>query len=58
MFDKPQKSVLRGPFRMWPKPLWFIDNKAGATVGRKMTYFNADPSLMRLPGILWAALFG
>jgi aldehyde dehydrogenase (NAD(P)+) len=43
---------------MWPKPLWFIDNKAGATVGRKMTYFNADPSLMRLPGILWAALFG
>ena len=58
MFDNPQKSVMRGPFRVWPKPLWFIDNKAGATVGRKMTYFNADPSLMRLPGILWAAMFG
>ena len=58
MFDRPQKSVLRGPFRVWPKPLWFIDNKAGAVVGRKMTYFNADPSLIRLPGILWSALFG
>ena len=58
MFDKPQKSVLRGPFRVWPKPLWFIDNKASATIGRKMTYFFADPSLMRLPGILGPALFG
>jgi hypothetical protein len=58
MFDRPQKSVMRGPFRVWPKPLWFIDNKSAATVGRKMTYFNADPSLMRLPGILWASLLG
>lgn len=58
MFDKPQKSVLRGPFRVWPRPAWFIDNKTAATVGRKMTYFSADPSLARLPGILWASLFG
>ncbi len=58
MFDRPQKSVLRGPFRMWPKPSWFIDNKTAAAVGRKMTYFNADPSLARLPGILWSGLFG
>ncbi len=58
MFDRPQKSVLRGPFRMWPKPSWFIDNKTAATVGRKMTYFNADPSLARLPGILWSSFFG
>jgi len=58
MFDRPQKSVLRGPFRVWPKPLWFIDNKSAATVGRKMTYFNADPSLMRLPGLLVPSLLG
>jgi acyl-CoA reductase-like NAD-dependent aldehyde dehydrogenase len=58
MFDSPQKSVMRGPFRVWPKPLWFIDHKAAANVGRKMTYFNADPSLMRLPGILSASVFG
>jgi hypothetical protein len=58
LFDRPQKSVLRGPFRVWPKPAWFIDNKNGAEIGRKMTYFNADPSLARLPGIIWASLFG
>jgi len=58
MFDQPQKSVLRGPFRVWPKPAWFIDHKTAATLGREMTYFNADPSLMRLPGIVWASLFG
>jgi acyl-CoA reductase-like NAD-dependent aldehyde dehydrogenase len=58
MFDKPQKSVLRGPFRVSPRPAWFIDNKNAAEIGRKMTYFNADPSFMRLPGLIWASLFG
>ena len=58
MFDKPQKSVLRGPFRPFPKPAWFIDNKNAVDIGRKMTFFNADPSLMRLPGLLWASLRG
>ena len=58
MFDKPQKSVVRGPFRIWPRPAWFLDNKNAAEIGRKMTYFHADPSLARLPGLLWASLRG
>jgi acyl-CoA reductase-like NAD-dependent aldehyde dehydrogenase len=58
MFEKPQKSVLRGPFRVSPKPPWFFTNKRGAEIGRKMTYFNADPSVARLPGLLFAALRG
>ncbi len=58
MFDKPQKSVVRGPFRAFPRPAWFIDNKTAAEVGRKMTYFNADPSVTRLPGLIWSSLFG
>jgi len=58
MFDKPQKTVLRGPFRIFPTPAWFINNKNAAEIGRKMTYFNADPSLARLPGLIWASLRG
>ncbi len=58
MFDRPQKSVVRGPFRAFPKPAWFISNKNGAEIGEKMTYFNADPTLTRLPGLLWASLKG
>jgi hypothetical protein len=58
MFDEPQKSVLRGPFRPFPKPPWFLDHKNAVDVGRKVAYFNADPSLMRLPGLLLASLRG
>lgn len=58
MFDRPQKSVVRGPFRVFPKPAWFIDHKTAADIGRKMTYFNADPSIARLPGLIWSGLFG
>jgi acyl-CoA reductase-like NAD-dependent aldehyde dehydrogenase len=58
MFDKPQKTVLRGPFRIFPTPAWFANNRNAPEIGRKMTYFNADPSLMRLPGLLWASLRG
>ena len=50
MFDRPQKSVIRGPFRVFPRPAWFIDNDRALAVGPKLTYFNADPSLARLPG--------
>jgi len=58
MFDSPQKSVLRGPFRVFPRPAWFVDNDRALGVGPRLTYFNADPSLARLPGLLWASLFG
>ena len=56
MFDNPQKSVLRGPFRPFSKPPWFFDHRNAVDVGRKVTYFTADPSLMRLPGLLLASL--
>ncbi len=58
MFDRPQKSVLRGPFRVFPRPAWFIDNDRALAVGPKLTYFNADPSVARLPGLIWASMFG
>ena len=58
MFDRPQKSVLRGPFRPFPKPAWFIDHKNAVELGKRMTYFNADPSIARLPGLVWASLRG
>ena len=58
LFDKPQKSVVRGPFRVIPKPPWFINNKMAAEVGRKLTYFFADPSITRIPGLLFTALRG
>ena len=58
MFDKPQKGVVRGPFRVFPKPAWFVNHKTSAELGRKLTYFYADPSLTRIPSILVSALKG
>ncbi|MFT7625443.1 MAG: hypothetical protein ACI9WU_004634, partial [Myxococcota bacterium] len=58
LFDRPQKSVVRGPFRVAPRPIWFVDHKQAAALGRKVAYFNADPSIRRIPSILWSAIRG
>jgi len=58
LFDRPQKSVVRAPFRINPKPAWFADHQTGHLLGPALTRFEAKPSLMRLPAVLAAALRG
>jgi acyl-CoA reductase-like NAD-dependent aldehyde dehydrogenase len=58
LFDKPEKSVVYGPFRVFPRPAWFVDNRNAHEIGERMTRFEASPSVARLPGLLWAALRG
>jgi hypothetical protein len=55
MFDRPQKSVVRGPFRSRPKPPWFVTNLHALPVMRRLLAFEADPSPLRLAGVLAAA---
>jgi acyl-CoA reductase-like NAD-dependent aldehyde dehydrogenase len=55
MFDKPQKTVVRAPFRVFPKPVWFATHKTAHRLTPKLVEFEADPSFVKLPGILgWA----
>ena len=56
MFDRPQKSVVRGPFRSRPKPPWFATASGSYEVMRKFVAFEADPSAARVPGLLLSAL--
>lgn len=58
LFDKPLKSVIRGPFRMFPKPAWFFDNKTGHEVGRKLVEFYREPDTKKLPSVVFSALRG
>ena len=58
MFDQVQKCVVRAPFRINPKPMWFPSHKTALEVAKKITYFEADPSPWKLPGIFWEALRG
>lgn len=48
LFDHPQKSVLKAPFRISPTPAWFADHKTLHILGRKMTDFEAAPSFFKL----------
>jgi acyl-CoA reductase-like NAD-dependent aldehyde dehydrogenase len=56
MFGRPQKSVLRGPFRSRPKPPWFATTADGYEVMRKLVAFEADPSAAKIPGLLLSAM--
>jgi aldehyde dehydrogenase (NAD(P)+) len=70
LFDKAQKTVVRGPFRPFPrslfhgewhispKPLWFLSNRKAEVIGRRVVYFEANPGPQHIPGIVWAALRG
>jgi hypothetical protein len=56
MFDRPQKSVVRGPFRSRPKPPWFATAKDSYDVMRRFVAFEAEPSAAKIPGLLVAAM--
>lgn len=56
MFDRPQKSVVRGPFRSRPKPPWFATAPDSYDVMRRFVAFEADPSASKIPGLLLSAV--
>jgi acyl-CoA reductase-like NAD-dependent aldehyde dehydrogenase len=58
LFDHPQKSVLHARFHLRPKPVWFPGHRTLASLGRRLTEFEADRSPRRLPGIFWDGLRG
>ncbi|MGE3840429.1 MAG: aldehyde dehydrogenase family protein [Vicinamibacterales bacterium] len=49
LFDFPEKSIVYGPFRMLPKPVWFADHRTLHRLGRLATWFEARPSWAKLP---------
>jgi hypothetical protein len=56
MFDKPEKTVMRGPFtKIDPQLVTF---KHSVDFARKYTYYLAEPSLRRLLGVMWTLMKG
>ena len=70
LFSRPQKTVVTGPFAPFPrslllgethtmpKPPWFVTNETGAQTAQRWTELVADPSPLKLPGLLASALRG
>jgi hypothetical protein len=58
LFDKPQKNVVRGPFKPSPKPPWYVTHRRTHLLGPKLVRMEQQPSWFKLPGIVWHALRG
>ena len=59
MFDRPQKTVMRAPFRSTPTPPWFVTHgRAGRAVFRKLADFEMNPSPGKVPSIVISAIRG
>jgi hypothetical protein len=55
MFERPQKSVVRAPFRRFPDP-FLITARNTDKFAKKLALFDAAPSIWKLPGLLISAL--
>jgi len=54
MLHRPEKAVLRGPFKMRPYP--FLGTAKDLDVfSKKLARFEEDPSWMKIPGLWWSA---
>ena len=58
MFDHPEKSVVRAPFRIRPTPAWFSDHKNLLELGKRLVAFEAKPSWGAFFGVVGAAIRG
>ncbi|MDB4944218.1 MAG: Aldehyde dehydrogenase [Labilithrix sp.] len=58
LFDHPEKSVVKAPFRMAPTPPWFSDHKNLRALGQRLVAFEQKPSWGSFVGVVTAALRG
>lgn len=70
LLDGVQKTVVRAPFRNFPRslrhaslglaprPPWFVTNTTAARTARRLAFYAGDGKLRRLPGIFASALHG
>ena len=58
LFDKPEKSVIYGPFRVWPKPAWFVTNRQTHRVFLRLFELERSPSPWKAMRIALTAVSG
>ena len=58
MLEGIEKSVLRAPFRMVPKPVWFPDHRTVGSLARRVTLMEREVSWRKLPAVALTAVRG
>src|SRR3990170_6155503 len=58
MFSRAEKTVLRAPFRAWPKPVWFGSHRTAHRLAARLVRFEGGPGPRHPPGVFALALRG
>ena len=58
LLDRPQKTILRAPLAMFPKPSWFSTHRRPEALAWKLCDLYCQPSIWKLPGLFNQALRG
>jgi Aldehyde dehydrogenase family len=58
LLEKPEKTVIYGKLKLFPKPVWFSQHSCPDVVTRRLFNLYSKPSLFGLPSLLAAALRG
>ena len=56
LFDHPQKSVVRAPFIIRPKPVWAAGHRNLSKLAQRLTEFEAKPSVIKLTKVIGNAI--
>lgn len=56
--DRPQKSVLYAPFRIFPTPFWFADHKNLLQFARRAAELQISPTWSKFAQVIFAAIRG
>lgn len=56
--NRPQKSVVYGPFRATPKPPWFITHRNALKTGRRLVDYEVNPGALNLMRLAAASVRG
>jgi hypothetical protein len=58
MLEGIEKSIVRAPTVLAPKPAWYFDNAKCNVIGEKLAAFEMRPRIARAPALVLAALRG
>lgn len=55
LLPRPQKSILRAPFKKWVDPIR-VTHPGAPAFARQLALFEVAPSLLKMPRLFWAAI--
>ena len=58
MLEDVEKTVIRGPFTMWPRPPWFMTHKNSLAMAKSLVNVTAKPSILNYMKLATHALKG